>query len=153
MSKYDETQIDTLVHEMLGLLGTEDLLKLSPDSWERIGQHARSCSACEPRYNEYLDAYWQSLPPEKQARMTAIGRALATEIREEVEAQRYLNEAVVNATRHGRPELIIEAQERIRERQELMKRYQAALRDEDNDEAERVIQQLRELPLGPLLKT
>lgn len=148
MPRYDEKQLDVMIHEVTGLLDSESLFKLSPDSQEIIRRHASVCPDCQVRRHELLDAYQRSLPSEKRARLEAVAHFLAAEISEKAEETHYLQRATADATARGKPELIVEAQERVRKRQSLFSEYKEAFKSRDEDEMRRIAEELRGSPLN-----
>jgi hypothetical protein len=150
MTRYDEKQVDALAHELTELLGFEFLQKLSASSHDVIRRHTTACSDCRAKYDKFLDAYSQSLPPEKRARMEAVAKLLAAEISEETEQNRYRALATAEAMRQGKPELVVEAQKRIQRRQSLFAEFKEAFKLGDTEKMECLAQELRASALEKL---
>jgi len=139
--------VDTLIHEVVGLLDLKTFTSLSASSQHLVARHASSCPTCEARDHELLDEQLQSLTPEKRSRLAAVAAFVAQSIREKVEGEHYMRQATATAIEHGSVQPILAARGRIQERKRLLELEVAAFREGDVGELKQIMQQLRDLPL------
>src|SRR5271157_4959453 len=112
----ENKDVDTLIHDVVGLLDLKTYTSLSASSQQLVARHAWSCPTCEVRHGELLDKQLQSLTPEKRERLTAVAAFVAQSIREKVGGEYYMRQATATAIEHGSVQPILAARGRIQER-------------------------------------